>query len=47
MARDDSRDSLRALQRSPSRWATMLGDLHFWIPLGVFVGGGLLLSWME
>jgi len=29
------------------RWATMLGDLHFWIPLGVFVGGVLLLSWME
>ncbi|MEN8159088.1 MAG: translocated intimin receptor Tir [Myxococcota bacterium] len=29
-----------------SRWVALLGDLHFWIPLGVFVAGVALLAWL-
>lgn len=47
MAAEHSRGSLRALRPSRSRAAALLGDLHFWIPLGVFAAGVLLLSWME
>lgn len=28
------------------RWRTMLADVHFWIPLGVLVGGLILLRWI-
>jgi hypothetical protein len=28
------------------RWAALLGDLHFWIPLGAFVAGVALLRWL-
>jgi hypothetical protein len=29
-----------------TRWAALLGDLHFWIPLGAFVAGVALLRWL-
>jgi hypothetical protein len=28
------------------RWTALLGDLHFWIPLGVFAIGVALLRWL-
>jgi len=28
------------------RLATLLGDVHFWIPLGVFAAGVALLRWL-
>jgi hypothetical protein len=30
----------------PTRWVALLTDLHFWIPLGVFVAGVALLRWL-
>jgi hypothetical protein len=29
-----------------TRWAALLGDLHFWIPLGAFGVGVALLRWL-
>jgi hypothetical protein len=29
------------------RWAALLSDVQFWIPLGVFVLGAALLQWLE
>jgi hypothetical protein len=28
------------------RWAALLRDPHFWIPLGVFAAGVALLRWL-
>ena len=29
-----------------SRWTSLLGDLHFWIPLVVLATGVVLLRWL-
>jgi hypothetical protein len=29
------------------RWHALLGDAHFWIPLGVLVAGLMLLAWIQ
>ena len=28
------------------RWAALLADLHFWIPLGALAAGVVLLRWL-
>jgi hypothetical protein len=30
-----------------SRLRTVLGDVHFWVPVAVLVGGLLVLRWIE
>jgi hypothetical protein len=29
------------------RWATMLRDAQFWVPVAVLVGGLLVLAWIR
>jgi len=29
------------------RWAAMLRDVQFWVPLAVLVGGLLVLAWIR
>lgn len=36
-----------ARMEARTKWLTILGDVHFWIPLVVLVGGLALLHWIS
>jgi len=35
------------LRTNKSWWSTVLGDIHFWVPIAVLIGGLLVLRWIS